>query len=151
MKTLKNVLLISLILILKVATFGIYFYDFTKTRKLLQLDRSIKRQLSFLQRIEVYFFNLYIFAQFLIPFSVNQSKGLSLLIHFIGFVLTYLHINRWVFVSKKSIICRDEMYRVKTTYKINYEKNTLSFRSGSKNIKIRFPLVTKEHLERTIL
>lgn len=145
-----NMLHIIIVVLLKLITFGIYYYDYSKTKKLLKLDRTISRQLSLLQKIEVYFFNFYVIAQIFIPFCIIKNSY-STLIHLIGLILTYIHLNRWVFVSKKSIICRDEMFRIKNVYKIKYEKHTLSFKAGSRQYKILFPLVKKEYLEKTIL
>lgn len=141
---------IIVVVLLKFATFGVYFYDFSTTKKLLKQDRTIKRVLTPLQRFEVIFFNIYALIQILLPFTI-VTETISTLIHLVGFILTYLHINRWVFVSKKSIICRDELFRVKNIYKIKYEHHRLSFKVGSRNYKILFPLVSKKHLEETIL
>lgn len=141
---------IIILVLLKIITFGIYFFDYSKTKKLLKQDRTIKRVLSLPQKLEVYLFNIYVVLQFLIPLSV-VNESISTLIHVAGLILTYWHLNRWVFVSKKSVICRDEFIRVKNIQKASYEKHRLTFKVGSRQYKILFPLVTKEHLEKTII
>lgn len=141
---------IMIVGLLKVITLGVYYYDFSKTKKLLKQDRTIKRHLSLLQKCEVYFFNAYVLIQMLFPFVI-VNEMYSTLTHFIGLILTYIHLNRWVFVSKKSIICRDEFIRTKIVHKVKYQKHTLSFKVGGRQYRIFFPLVTKEHLEKTIL
>lgn len=141
---------IIIIVLLKITTFGIYYYDYSKTKKLLKQDRTIKRVLSLPQKLEVYLFNIYVVLQFLLPFSIINNT-ISTLIHFAGLLFTYWHLNRWVFVSKKSIICRDQLIRNKLVQKAKYEKHRLTFKVGSHQYKILFPLVTKEHLEKTIL
>ena len=47
---------IIIIVLLKIITFGIYFFDYSKTKKLLKQDRTIKRVLSLPQKLEVYLF-----------------------------------------------------------------------------------------------
>ncbi len=141
---------IIILILLKVITFGIYFYDYSKTKKLLKQDRTIKRMLSIPQRIEVYFFNIYVVLQFFFPLSI-KTESISTLIHLVGLILTYWHLNRWIFISKRSLICRDELFRVKNIQKASFEKHRLIFKVGSREYRILFPLVTKEHLEKTIL
>ena len=138
------------LILLKICTVGVYFYDYSKTRKLLQQDRTIKRELYWYQRLEVYFFNILVIASIFIPFKV-VSESLAPLLQLVCLILVYLHLNRWVFVSKKTIIFRDELIRVNRLRHVKYEKHTLSFMANQKNYKIRFPLVTKERLEKTII
>lgn len=141
---------IIFLILLKVCTFAIYYYDFSKTRSLLKQDRTIKRELYWYQKLEVYFFNALVIVSLFIPTEV-KTETIATLLQLISLVLVYLHLNRWFFVSKKSVILRDEIIRTSQIRNVKYEKHTLSFRANSKNYKVRFPLVTRELLEKTIL
>lgn len=142
---------IVIIVILKLMIFGMYYYDFSRTKKLLKQDRTIKRVLSFMQKVEVYGMNVVAVAQILIPLEILGSHLYSILAHVIVLILVYFHLNRWVFVSKKSIICRAELYRMKNVQKAKYEHHRLTFKVGSRQFKILYPLVTVEHLDKTII
>lgn len=138
-----KILGIIVIVLLKLCTVGTYGFDYIQTKKLIDKDHTIVRELTALQKVEVFLINALVIACIFFPIT-RIKMSYSIILHLVTFIIEYNHINRWIFVGKKYVIYRTKAIQTNRLIRPELKGHTLYI----DHTKIRFPLCKKERLQK---
>ena len=133
--------------LLKVCIFGVYTFDYVNTSKLIK-KLPVSRDMYWYQKAECFIMFIVAYLQIVIPLNIAHKPYLTTLIEFVLLIVVYTHLNRWLWMGKRILICRTEQFNPKRLNNVSYEKRILKFTSGSRQFTLHHPLLTDECIKK---